>query len=90
MKIAIDKDGFFLGYDVDNEKQIAGTAEILIDTDIVWPYPDTLLKPKWTGSEWVEGASPDDLTVHYQKQAMVTAEDETQKKLDKILKILEG
>lgn len=90
MKIAIDKDGFFLGYDVDNEKQIAGTAKILIDTDIVWPYTDTLLKPKWTGSEWVEGASPDDLTAHYQKQAMVTAEDETQKKLDKILKILEG
>ena len=88
MKIALDKDGFFLGYDVDNEKQIAGTAEILIGNEIIWPYPDTLLKPKWTGTEWVEGASPDDLTEHYQKQTMVTAEDETQKKLDKILKIL--
>ena len=90
MEIAIDKDGFLLGYDVENNKQIAGTEHILIDTDIVWPYPDKLLKPKWTGSEWVEGASSDELTEHYQKQTMVTAEDETQKKLDKILKILEG
>lgn len=88
MKIAIDKDGFLLGYDVENNKQIAGTEHILIDTDIVWPYPDTLLKPKWTGSEWVEGASSDELAAYY--QTPVAVEDETQKKLDKILKILEG
>jgi len=90
MKIAIDKDGFLLGYDVENNKQIAGTEHILIDTDIVWPYQDTLLKPKWTGSEWVEGASSDEIKDWFGDSAITVEPTSEQKLLNALtLKVME-
>lgn len=56
MKYAkVDADGFFV------EDVIVDTSQEVPENYISKPVPEGLYKPQWTGEEWVEGLSQDEL-----------------------------
>lgn len=56
MKYAkIDADGFFV------EDVIVDTSQEVPENYISKPVPEGFYKPQWTGEEWVEGLSQDEL-----------------------------
>lgn len=93
MLLAIDKDGFYLGFDVLSINTIEGTAQVIEADEHNWPVDSTLVKPKLTDSGWIEGATPEEIKHAHDNQGIViepapSEAEEIHEKLDEILAIL--
>lgn len=91
MLLAVDKDGFYLGFDVLSVNTIEGTSRVIEANEHNWPIDSTLVKPKLTDSGWGEGATQEEIDHRNGNQGVVveTSKSSVDLKLDKILEILE-
>lgn len=91
MLLAVDKNGFYLGFDVLSVNTIEGTSQVIEATEYNWPIDSTLVKPKLTDSGWIEGATQEEIDHRNGNQGVVaeTSKSSVDLKLDKILELLE-
>lgn len=93
MLLAVDKDGFYLGFDVLSVNTIEGTSRVIEANEHNWPIDSILVKPKLTDSGWIEGATQEEIDYRNENQGVVATEtlkSSVELKLDKILAILES
>lgn len=82
MKIALDKDGFYLGSGELKMGTIPNTANLIEENN---PVPVAFLKAKWDGSKWVEGANESEIRTASNEENDLTVNA----KLDLILELLQ-
>lgn len=51
----IDSEGYFV------EDQVLDDGVLFDSNQIVEPVPEGLIRPRWTGAQWVEGATPEEV-----------------------------
>jgi len=75
MLIALDKDNIFLGFDVLSKATISGTETLIEATDKNFPIDPYLVKPKYDGDNWIEGASPEEIDLIQNNQGIIINDD---------------
>ena len=71
MLLALDKDNIYLGFDVLSKETIEGTVKLIEATPENFPIDGSLIKPKYTESGWIEGATDEEIQYREKNQGIV-------------------
>lgn len=91
--IVINEQGYKVEFVVLNEDKTPQFYELKDDESIIeegWQFANTLLKAKWTGNEWVEGATDEELKEWEEAQPKPAAPVKTNEELEQENKLLKA
>lgn len=71
MLLAVDKDGFYLGFDVLSVNTIDNTSKVIEATPENFPIDGNIIKPKYDGTSWIEGATKQEIEDAHSNQGII-------------------